>query len=79
MAGKNGDDSMWSQGKDILTILVIPMFLWGVCTEIRMTKVERQDQLEQDIRALQRIASDLNDTADFNSAEANDIKKITTP
>jgi uncharacterized coiled-coil protein SlyX len=42
--------SYWSKAKDVLTILIVPLILWGVKLEVTIAvQAEQIDELEEEI------------------------------
>ncbi|MDB4278094.1 hypothetical protein N9917_00530 [Deltaproteobacteria bacterium] len=72
MAKKTTDDSKtWARAKDILTILVIPLLLWGVRQEIRLAGiegvVEEQAELRQELHELEVQVATMGRSGQINS------------
>jgi hypothetical protein len=73
MAPKNtSDNSMnWAKAKDLLTILVIPLLLWGVRQEIRLAGIEgvvaEQAELREDLHELEIQVATMGRSGQVNS------------
>lgn len=60
---------MWDKAKDVLTILIVPLLLWGVKLEVTLAvQEERIAELEED----------LEDTADLSSLIHNNSVELAT-
>lgn len=65
----------WGWAKDVLVILVIPLFLWGVKLEVgnarRDMKIEEQD------RTIQRLEDEIEEAQDIDKGvQANALKLV---
>jgi len=66
---------MWDRAKDVLTILVIPLFLWGVKLEVGNAK--RDLLIEQQKVEITRLEARIDDNADIDDkVQANALKLV---
>jgi uncharacterized coiled-coil protein SlyX len=52
---------MWDKAKDVLTILIIPLVLWGVRLEVTLAVQEQRiDELESELESTKDLAPLIN-------------------
>jgi hypothetical protein len=64
----------WSWAKDILVVLVIPLFLWGVKLEVGNAK--RDKELEYQAEKIQQLQEDLKEAQDIEDGVQDNALKL---
>ena len=75
---KTSDDGVaWARAKDVLTILVIPLLLWGVRQEIRLagieSVVEEQAELRKELHELEVQVASMGRSGRVNSEDIEEL------
>lgn len=66
---------IWGWAKDVLVVLVIPLFLWGVKLEVGNAK--RDSELEHQAQEIERLERELEEAQDIDKGvQANALKLV---
>jgi len=66
---------IWGWAKDVLVILVIPLFLWGVKLEVNNAKVD--SELAHQAEEIERLERELEEAQDIDKGvQANALKLV---